>query len=698
MNELHVLGNLLLLDNSGNYSQSFLAGPKRLGLLIYLVLGHPDHFYRRDRLTSLFWPDLSQHAARNSLSNMLHQIRSVLGKDAFDNRGNEEIRLNKESIWCDALKFQEAVKENEFLKALDLYHGDLLIGFHPGNVSNEYITWLDNMRNYFREKAAQSAWKLSEKFSGDYRIEWARKALDLSDFDEAAYIRMLQILDQEGKRSEALKLFKQFEKEAYEDWGITPSTEIINLTDSIRSNHKISNGDLKSSRKGLAILPFETLGKEDAKVFTRGIHDDLLTRLSSISGVEVTSRTSVLKYQHKLVSLSEISRELHVNWVVEGSVQQIEDLVQVRVWLVNTQTDRQIWSNNFQGELNATNLFDIQSDITKQIASALETTLTPNEKKQVEKKSTNNLTAYRLYMQGWACIEQRTEKGMRRGMDHFDQAMNLDEKFALARVGKAFAVLGLFGYGYLPAEETLPCAEKLIKEAIQIDSDLAEAHAALGVLQNSYQKGTEASKSLHTAIKLRPGYANAHNKLSWNSQLIGKPDIAMSSGKRAVELDPFSPEANINLAFSCLINRKTNLALDYVIKGKELQSDWTTVDFYHSIILFHLGEYNASQKALGNIAVEWAPGGPELIKTLLLLKMDGEAESNDIDKDNLTLAVVSAANGDIEQSLALLNRCNDWKPWPTLLIRYLFPSILDHVREHPEFQIVKNRINTCWNL
>ena len=221
-----------------------------------------------------------------------------------------------------------------------------------------------------------------------------------------------------------------------------------------------------------------------------------------------------MRYKRTAVPLKKISAELNVDWIVEGTVQQVNKQVKVRVRLVNTNTDRQFWSKDFQNKLTANNLFHIQSTITKKIAEALETKLSAKEKKRVEIQHTDQLEAYRLYTQGWTLVEQRTQKGLKRGLSCFEEASAVDPDFSLALVGQAYALLGLFGYGYEENDFTLSQAETLIQEALHQDANLAEAHSALGLLYTSRQEGREAIQALKKAVKLRPGYANAHNKLS----------------------------------------------------------------------------------------------------------------------------------------------------------------------------------------
>ncbi|MFV1988309.1 MAG: hypothetical protein ACC682_13595, partial [Gemmatimonadota bacterium] len=194
-------------------------------------------------------------------------------------------------------------------------------------------------------------------------------------------------------------------------------------------------GEDDISDRSIAVLPFETIGSEEATPFTDGVHGDLLTRLSRISDLSIISRTSVMPYRTSEKSLPVIAAELGVAWILRGEVQESGDQVQVSARLVNARTDRQAWAESYRRQLTAANLFEIQAEITRRIVQALESRLTPQEERQVERTPTESLDAYRYYSQGRELLDQRTEDGVRRGIDYFQQAIAEDSSYALAWVG-----------------------------------------------------------------------------------------------------------------------------------------------------------------------------------------------------------------------------------------------------------------------
>jgi len=714
MTEFHVLGSTSLQNDDGVFDRSFLAGPKRLALLTYLMLARPKGYHRRDKLTALFWTEMGQKSARNALSNMLYQIRETLGKEAIKNRGTEEVSINREKIWCDAVAFEEALQNDNFKKALDLYRGDLLPGFHITDGSNEFSSWLDGERGRLRQLASDATWQLAEEDRRNKNLNaacrLAKKAAGYREYSEEVQARLMTFLNSIGYREDALDVYTKFSRRLQSDWEVEPSKELKALAEEIRNSPKIEATDFmgkgreNSRERSIAILPFETPGSKQSTAFTNGIHSDLLTRLSAVGDVQVISRTSVRKYAQIHKTVKEIGDELNADWLLEGDVQENGGNIQLNVRLINARNDIQRWSKNYRRKLTAENLFQIQSKITRGIADALKAELTPEEKKRVEQQPTDNLAAYRLYMQGYSWVEQRTEKGIRRALDFFDQAIEQDPTFALAMTGRALALLALYGYGFETTEKVLAEAEILIRQALQQDEDLTEARCALGLLHCERHEGPKAQRQLKRAIELRPGYANAHNKLSWVSQLTGKREQALESAKKAVDLDPFSPESVVNLAFSKLINGKKEDALTEVRRVRKLQPTWSTGPFYEAVILYHQKEYSKAKKLLHNLSVTWSGEGPRGLLALTELKLEDKSSvRNHLSylrdkKDFFSIGLLQAALGEKEEALSAFECIENWTAWPTLSLNHLFKEDLAILQEEPAFRNIVNNMRRNWGV
>ncbi|NBC03125.1 MAG: hypothetical protein GVY20_05395 [Bacteroidetes bacterium] len=234
MNELSILGSTKLRTEDGSLDHSFLAGPKRLALLAYLILTKPHHgFHRRDKLITLFWPEKGQKSARNALSNMLYHIRSTLGKEIIESRGNEEISINLDEIWCDAIAFEEALDQGNPRKALELYRDNLLLGFHVSDVSNEFQDWLDAERERLKLRAAEGAWTLAKEAEETENVSaarnWGKKAAKFTPYNEDTQARLITLLNRLGYRSEALETYEEFASRLRSEWEMEPTDKLKSL-------------------------------------------------------------------------------------------------------------------------------------------------------------------------------------------------------------------------------------------------------------------------------------------------------------------------------------------------------------------------------------------------------------------------------------------------------------------------------------
>jgi serine/threonine-protein kinase len=454
----------------------------------------------------------------------------------------------------------------------------------------------------------------------------------------------------------------------------------------------------------IAVLPFETLGQEQATAFTDGVHADVLTRLSSVSDLSVTSRTSVMRYRTSEQALPTIARELGVTWVLRGEVQETGNEVQVSARLVNARTDRQVWAQSYRRELTAANLFEMQSEITAQIARALETQLSPEEEQQVARTPTQNLDAYRLYVQGRGLLDQRTEDGMWRAGGYFRQAIDRDSSYAVAWAGLANALWLFEDYGYAEPGSLLPQAGEAARRALALDPDLAEAHAALGMLHYRNREGSDAIRELQLAVDLRASYADAYSWLRWVHSLVGHPNEALEMANRGVELDPLSPENLNGLSMAYLIHGDGERAVEEARRSREIQPDFATTHFYEAVALYHLGRMAEAKSILQDLAVPWAGSGPLSTMALAHVATGDTAHAREL-LDQLSevdqpfdTGLVLAALGEEQLAFEAFQEVDRWEAWPTLAARYLYPEILGPLREDPRYELLLRNVDRSWGL
>jgi len=291
--------------------------------------------------------------------------------------------------------------------------------------------------------------------------------------------------------------------------------------------------------KSIAVLPF-TNRSPDANdaYFTDGVHDDLLTQLAKIDAFSVISRTSVLEYRDTAKNLKQIGEELGVANIMEGAVQRSGNRVRINVQLIDALTDEHLWAEVYDRELTTENLFDIQSEIAKSIAGALQATLTDSEIASVSDVPTENVAAYELYLQGKRFALGETEIGFDTAVELYKEALKLDPGFKLAWVGLAHAyITNYWTYGANPADRDM--ARNAIDTAKAIDPDFPELYIAEGFY---YYWGLldygAALLNLDKAIAQMPSSADAHMWKGWASRRAGLWDQAIDSMQMAVKLNP----------------------------------------------------------------------------------------------------------------------------------------------------------------
>jgi len=243
--ELEVFGSLNLCAPEGLDARRVLRQPKRAALLAFLALDSAGGFVRRDRLLGIFWPEADRERARGSLRQALRFLRTSLGDDVLVNRGGEEIGVSPDALTCDAIRFESLLDEGAPAEALELYRGDLLLGFYVDGARG-FDEWLETRRMTLKDKAAGAAWSMADDLAREERAAdaafWAKRALGLSPFDEPHVQRLMHLLDEVGDRAGALRAYRGLSEWLDREYGVEPSPETRQLAEHVRARTEMSNG------------------------------------------------------------------------------------------------------------------------------------------------------------------------------------------------------------------------------------------------------------------------------------------------------------------------------------------------------------------------------------------------------------------------------------------------------------------------
>ena len=292
--------------------------------------------------------------------------------------------------------------------------------------------------------------------------------------------------------------------------------------------------------KSIAVLPFVNLSSESSnQFFADGIHDDVLTRISKIQNIKTISRTSVMTYRNSSKSLSAIAKELRVSTILEGGVQRAGDQVRINLQLIDTESDAHLWAQTFTRELTATNVFEVQTEITEAVADALKAILSEEERSQLDKQPTTNLQALDAYYLGNQLHDQATSESLGKAILAYKAAIRIDPEFALAYSRQASAELSQVWVSGLPVDIQLEKSRPLIDQAILLDPQSSDAFTALGDWYRGSGDNEKATQAYEQAIALGPNNANALARYGNMVEFdMSDPASAIKLFRRAIELDP----------------------------------------------------------------------------------------------------------------------------------------------------------------
>jgi len=709
--ELELLGTTELRSAKGKLAHSFLSGKKRLALLIYLVLTHHKGFQRRDYLLGFFWPEMSQKEARNSLSNMLWHIRRDLGKDLIICRGKDELMIDLDLILCDVLLYREYVDSQRYEEAIKLYKGRFLEGFFIHNSSKELEHWIENERDHLHDhylKALhQRAEILTEKGMPSLAAELLKTKVSEDPFDTEAVSKLIEVLRDCGKNREVIRIAQEHAELLESEFDENKDQVIKSLMDkaqAISRFQKKEGSKEKLNPFSIAVLPFEEIGMDpDIMVLANGLHHDILSHLATNPELKVISRTSVLKYRVIDKMLPIIASELGVSTIVEGGVQMMKGQLRVHIQVIDALLDEHVAAETYDRKVGSDNFLEVQTELSVKIAATISSYLQPSKTVEVKiKRATEEQEAYRSYILGKRELDKRTQEGIEKSIQLFLSALAVDDKFALAWLGYADALSLQHDYGYASAAENLPKAERAIKKALEIDAELAESHASMGLLLGNSKKLGLAIGYLKKAIEFNSNCSEAYNWLSWTHQTIGKPREALSFAKQAVELNPLFPEAVSNLSFSYLQTGHVEEALMEAKRTYDLEPSWSTATFYEALALYEMKKFNEACGLLENLVVPWAGPGPRATLALCFIGMGEKGKALNLQKAFIqeghmfASGLLSIALGRQEKGREDIMQIKEWDYWSSIAFYSLYPGILGSIRSTPIASVISERIRQSW--
>ena len=353
-----------------------------------------------------------------------------------------------------------------------------------------------------------------------------------------------------------------------------------------------------SQCRAIAVLPFRPLVAEERdEALEMGMADTLIARLSGNGGTVVPSLSSVRRYTAMDRDPIAAGRELGVQFVLDGNLHLRGNRMRATVRLVSVGDGASLWSQIFDEKF--TDVFAVQDTIAEKAAAALALRLSPQEKRELTRRYTENVDAYRLFVTGWYYLGKLTPLAISKGIELFQQAIDLDPSYALAYAGLADAYRRLPITSDVPPKDAFPKAKAAATQALKLDDSLAEAHMALGFTRFWFDWDWAGAESEFTrAIELNP--AHAETRMSYAVMLTGlrRFEDAIEQGRASIALDPLSLIVNANFGWVLHYTGQNRLARAQLRKTLDIEPRFWVAQLHMARIDIAEGAYAAAIFAL----------------------------------------------------------------------------------------------------
>jgi DNA-binding winged helix-turn-helix (wHTH) protein/TolB-like protein/Flp pilus assembly protein TadD len=453
--------------------------------------------------------------------------------------------------------------------------------------------------------------------------------------------------------------------------------------------------------RSLAVLPFRTWNPDVTQDYFRlGLADAIITKLASTGQIIVRPTSAVLKYSDSMADVLAVGREQNVDAILAGHIETPPDGIRANAQLIRVSDGKLLWAATI--EESSQQVFALEDEVADKVAQALSIHLPSNADIRLKHRDINS-KAYQLYLEGLYFWNKRTEEGLRRSIEYFQQAVTEDEQYAPAYAGLADSYVLLDAYGVEPASKAYPVAKATALKALQLDDSLAEAHASLGMVYFYYEwNWPEAAKEFKRAIALNPNYALAHSWYALNLVAMGRYDEALDQVRRAQALDPISLEINTVVGRIFYLSRKYDQSADAYRKVIDL-------DPHYARAHVRLGMTYAAEGNFADAIHEFEEAqrlsGPDPYLTGLLgyasarsgnrikaLKLRQQLTQSSRQKDvrAFSIALISIGLGEGDQALVWLAR--SYQDRSSYMVYAKTEPLLDSVRTDPRFATLLNQM------
>jgi len=343
---------------------------------------------------------------------------------------------------------------------------------------------------------------------------------------------------------------------------------------------------LSKTYASLAVLPLQSVSADPTQdYFADGITDELISSFAQYGDLRVISRISAMRYKGTSKTAKQISQELGVAALVEGTVEHVGTHVRIRVQLIDGSNDRNLWARVYDRDL--TDVLALESSVAHDIVEEAMGRMLPQNAAQAPRRPVKP-EAYDAYLRGRFFWNKRSSDSLKKSIELFQAAIAMDPDLAVGYAGLADAY-SILGSDVLPAAEARSKAREAANKTITLDPSLAEGHAAMGLIAFYYDwDWKRAEDEFRSAVRLNPNYASAHQWYSHYLIAMGRDEEALEEAKRAQQLDPLSLSVNVSLAREYISRREFDLAA--AIDRRVLEMDSTFAPAHLSMGLVYEGK------------------------------------------------------------------------------------------------------------
>lgn len=454
--------------------------------------------------------------------------------------------------------------------------------------------------------------------------------------------------------------------------------------------------------RSMAVLPLDNLtGDPGQDFFADGMTEALIGDLGKLRGLRVISRTTAMSYKGSRKPLPEIARELGVEAILEGSVQRSADRVQVSARLIEASADRLVWSERYERSLR--DVLSLQSEIAAAVSREVRLALTPEEQARLARVRPVDPWAHELYLKGRHFWNQRTPEALQTALTHLQEAVRRDPGYAAAwaAIADTYNILGTSPQGGLETREAMAQAREAALEALELDEESGEPHAALGWVRYKLDwDWPAAEKEFRRAIELRPGYATARQWYSNFLQAMGRLEEARVQAERALELDPLSPVIVWNRSLVEYHTRDFDAAIVWARRALEIDPSFVEAHrtlglansakglFREAVPAFERAGAASRPLVRAHIAVAHARAGERAEARRMLEELRDTARTRHVPP--AAFALVHAALGEKDKAFSWLEKAYDERS--DFLVWLGSSPDFDDLRTDPRFTPLVRRV------